>query len=134
MPMYPKTLEALLKELTLSSIALNAEWVTNTAELDESLFEAVSCRRIVDCVQFEQYIPNSSITFKLAPDVCEASYDYQRELNKIKWSLVLPKLDAEYLLCSSISPIDVLSEAQIDLQEGSSWVYDVLKTVIEFEQ
>jgi len=47
-------LEEFLRELTLSSIARNADGIENVAEVLYTIDAAVRSRRIVDCVQFEE--------------------------------------------------------------------------------
>ena len=46
-------LEEFLRELTLSSVARNANGIEDVAEVLYTIEAAVRSRRIVDCVQFE---------------------------------------------------------------------------------
>lgn len=96
-------LEEFLRELTLSSVARNANGIENVAEVLYTIEAAVRSRRIVDCVQFEeswqeklegQSHPHHFINFKLAPEVCEAAFEEDIEVNELTWNLALPDVDA----------------------------------------
>ena len=96
-------LEEFLRELTLSSVARNANGIENVAEVLCTIEAAVRSRRIVDCVQFEeswqeklegQSHPHHFINFKLAPEVCEAAFEEDIEVNELTWNLALPDVDA----------------------------------------
>ena len=96
-------LEEFLRELTLSSVARNANGIENVAEMLYTIEAAVRSRRIVDCVQFEeswqeklegQSHPHHFINFKLAPEVCEAAFEEDLEVNELTWNLALPDIDA----------------------------------------
>ena len=96
-------LEEFLRELTLSSVARNANGIENVAEVLYTIEAAVRSRRIVDCVQFEecwqeklegQSHPHHFINFKLAPEVCEAAFEEDLEVNELTWNLALPDVDA----------------------------------------
>jgi len=96
-------LEEFLRELTLSSVARNANGIENVAEVLYTIEAAVRSRRIVDCVQFEESWqeklegashPHRFINFKLAPEVCEAAFDEDIEVNELTWNLALPDIDA----------------------------------------
>lgn len=96
-------LEEFLRELTLSSVARNANGIENVAEVLYTIEAAVRSRLIVDCVQFEeswqeklegQSHPHHFINFKLAPEVCEAAFEEDIEVNELTWNLALPDVDA----------------------------------------
>ena len=96
-------LEEFLRELTLSSVARNANGIEDVAEVLYTIEAAVRSRRIVDCVQFEeswqeklegQSHPHHFINFKLAPEVCEAAFEEDLEVNELTWNLALPDIDA----------------------------------------
>jgi len=96
-------LEEFLRELTLSSIARNADGIENVAEVLYTIDAAVRSRRIVDCVQFEesweekldgQSHPHRFINFKLAPEVCEAAFEEDMEVNELTWNIALPDINA----------------------------------------
>lgn len=85
--MKKANLDELLRDITLSAIANNANGEDDISNMLFEIDAAVKSRRSVDCVQFEEAWkdvvegskqPFLFINFKLSSEVCAAAYDEER--------------------------------------------------------
>jgi hypothetical protein len=141
--MYPEDLASLLREITVSAIARNADGADEVHDLIRSIEDAVATRRIVDCVQFEEIweepvdpsVDKTGVAFyfvgiKLSPEVCEAAFELDDPLNELTWTLLLPDVDTLKEDERPESAVDLLALAEIDLDTRTDRAYETLKSII----
>ena len=131
--MKKANLEELLRDITLSAIANNANGEDDISNMLFEIDAAVKSRRSVDCVQFEEAWkdvvegskqPFLFINFKLSCEVCSAAYDEGKEVNELTWNLVLPfinGLDASEL---PESGFDWLDQGEIHIAHESPEIFE----------
>ena len=141
--MKQANLEELLRDITLSAIAKNANGEDDVSTMLFEIDAAVKSRRSVDCVQFEEAWkdvvegskqPYLFINFKLSSEVCAAAYDEGKEVNELTWNLVLPfinGLDASELPESSF---DWLAKGEIHIGNESIEAFACLKELIQMDE
>jgi hypothetical protein len=135
-------LEELLRDITLSAIAKNANGEDDVSNLLFEIDAAVKSRRTVDCVQFEEAWkdvvdgskqPYLFINFKLSSDVCAVAYGEGEEVNELTWNLVLPFIngvDADELPDSGF---DWLEKGEIHIGNESIEAFHCLKDLIQMD-
>ena len=141
--MKKANLEELLRDITLSAIANNANGEDDISNMLFEIDAAVKSRRSVGCVQFEEawkdviegsQSPFLFINFKLSSEVCAAAYDEGKEVNELTWNLVLPfinGLDASEL---PESGFDWLDQGEIHIAHESPEVFECLLELIQLDQ
>ena len=141
--MKKANLEELLRDITLSAIANNANGDDDISSMLFEIDAAVKSRRSVDCVQFEEAWkdvvegskqPFLFINFKLSSEVCSAAYDEGKEVNELTWNLVLPfinGLDASEL---PESGFDWLDQGEIHIAHESPELFECLLELIQLDQ
>lgn len=103
---------------------------------------AVSTRKIVDKVQFEeewqQQIDDSEIfyvftTFKLAPNILQIAGSKYQDLNRVSWNLIVPNTFTLETMQRPTNSIELLMMAKLMLEEiqGGHFSYEEL---VEFLQ
>lgn len=141
--MKQNKLEELLRDITLSAIAKNADGEEDISTVLFEIDAAVKSRRTVDCVQFEEVWkdvvddskqPYLFINFKLSSEVCAAAYDEGEEVNELTWNLVLPfvnDIDADQLPQSSY---DWLEQGEIHIGNESTDAFYCLNDIIQMDE
>ena len=141
--MKKANLDELLRDITLSAIANNANGEDDISNMLFEIDAAVKSRRSVDCVQFEEVWkdvvegskqPFLFINFKLSSEVCAAAYDEGKEVNELTWNLVLPfinGLDASEL---PESGYDWLDQGEIHIAHESPELFECLLELIQMDQ
>lgn len=141
--MKKANLDELLRDITLSAIANNANGEDDISNMLFEIDAAVKSRRSVDCVQFEEVWkdvvegskqPFLFINFKLSSEVCAAAYDEGKEVNELTWNLVLPfinGLDASEL---PESGYDWLDQGEIHIAHESPDLFECLLELIQLDQ
>ncbi len=140
--MKQANLEELLRDITLSAIAKNANGEEDVSHMLFEIDAAVKSRRTVDCVQFEEawkdVVEGSSqpflfINFKLASEVCAAAYDEGKEVNELTWNLALPfinGIDADRL---PESGFDWLDQGEVHIAHESPQLFECLMEIIQLD-
>ena len=141
--MKKANLEELLRDITLSAIANNANGEDDTSTLLFEIDAAVKSRRTVDCVQFEEAWkdvvegskqPFLFINFKLSSAVCAAAFDEGKEVNELTWNLVLPfinGIDADEL---PESGFDWLDQGEVHIAHESPELFECLLELIQLDE
>ena len=141
--MKKASLEELLRDITLSAIANNANGEDDISNMLFEIDAAVKSRRSVDCVQFEEAWkdvvegskqPFLFINFKLSSEVCAVAYGEGEEVNELTWNLVLPfinGLDASEL---PESGYDWLDQGEIHIAHESPELFECLLELIQLDQ
>jgi hypothetical protein len=137
-------LEDLLRDISLSAIVNHADGVENIEDVLISIDVAVKSRRVVDCVQFEDFwedlvdeekVPYLFINFKLAPEVCEAALDEDLPVNTLNWNLVLPNVNAIEEEERPVVSFDWLDFGQVLINNDEiEGVYACLSRIIQREE
>ncbi len=140
--MKQANLEELLRDISLSAIAKNANGEDDISTMLYEIDAAVKSRRTVDCVQFEEAWkdivdgskqPFLFINFKLSSEVCAAAYDEGKEVNELTWNLVLPfinEIDADEL---PESGFDWLDQGEVHIAHESPELFECLLEIIQLD-
>jgi hypothetical protein len=132
----------LLMEITVQALA---ELVSGDDGLSTFVLaknHAVSTRKIVDKVQFEeewqQQVDESEIfyvftTFKLAPNILQIAGSKYQDLNRVSWNLIIPNTFTLEPSARPSNSIELLMMAKLILEEiqGGHFSYEEL---VEFLQ
>jgi len=136
-------LEELLRDITLSAIAKNANGEDDISTMLYEIDAAVKSRRSVDCVQFEEAWkdmvegskqPFLFINFKLSSEVCVAAFEEGKEVNELTWNLVLPfinGMDADEL---PESGFDWLDQGEVHIAHESPELFECLLELIQLDE
>ena len=140
--MKQANLEELLRDITLSAIAKNANGEDDVSTILNEIDAAVKSRRTVDCVQFEEawkdVVEGSKqtflfINFKLSSEVCVAAYEEGKEVNELTWNLVLPFIDGGNLADLPKSGFDWLDQGEIHIAHESPELFECLLEIIQLD-
>ena len=141
--MKQANLEELLRDITLSAIAKNANGEDDISTMLYEIDAAVKSRRSVDCVQFEEAWkdmvegskqPFLFINFKLSSEVCVAAFEEGKEVNELTWNLVLPfinGMDADEL---PESGFDWLDQGEVHIAHESPEIFECLLEIIQLDE
>jgi len=135
-------LEELLRDITLSAIAKNANGEDDVSAILNEIDAAVKSRQTVDCVQFEEawkdVVEGSKqtflfINFKLSSEVCVAAYEEGKEVNELTWNLVLPFIDGGNLADLPESGFDWLDQGEIHIAHETPELFECLLEIIQLD-
>ena len=141
--MKQANLEELLRDITLSAIAKNANGEDDISTMLYEIDAAVKSRLSVDCVQFEEAWkdmvegskqPFLFINFKLSSEVCVAAFEEGKEVNELTWNLVLPfinGMDADEL---PESGFDWLDQGEVHIAHESPEIFECLLEIIQLDE
>ena len=141
--MKQANLEELLRDITLSAIAKNANGEDDISTMLYEIDAAVKSRLSVDCVQFEEAWkdmvegskqPFLFINFKLSSEVCVAAFEEGKEVNELTWNLVLPfinGMDADEL---PESGFDWLDQGEVHIAHESPELFECLLELIQLDE
>ena len=141
--MKKANLDELLRDITLSAIANNANGEDDISNMLFEIDAAVKSRRSVDCVQFEEVWkdvvegskqPFLFINFKLSSEVCAAAYDEGKEVNELTWNLVLPFINGLDATELPESGYDWLDQGEIHIAHESPELFECLLELIQLDQ
>jgi hypothetical protein len=140
--MKQANLEELLRDITLSAVAKNANGEDDVSTMLYEIDAAVKSRRTVDCVQFEEAWkdvvegskqPFLFINFKLSSEVCIAAYEEGNEVNELTWNLVLPFVEGADVEKLPKSGFDWLDQGEIHIAHESPELFECLLEIIELD-
>lgn len=140
--MKQANLEELLRDITLSAIAKNANGKDDVSTMIFEIDAAVKSRRSVDCVQFEEAWkdlvdgnkqPFLFINFKLSSEVCVAAYEEGKEVNELTWNLVLPFFDGVDMDKLPESGFDWLDQGELHIAHESPELFECLLEIIQLD-